>query len=178
MTIDAAFNSGAPTNEPNDDAPRGPAPVRPLLADAEIAHMAEEVLRWASYLPRDTVQVRVESGWVTLWGEVDWQYQKQSAVRAVAALSCVAGVLDQVAIRPKISMNAVKSDIEAGLTRHARANAQRISIEICGGDVTLAGVVPSVSERDVAWHSAWGAAGVRNVVDRMTVAQSYPLHKA
>lgn len=163
MTIDAVFKSGAPTNE---------------LGDAAITHMAEEVLQWASHLPKNAVQVRVESGWVTLWGEVDWQYQKQSAVRAVAALSCVAGVLDQIAIRPKISINAVKSDIEAGLTRQARANAQKISIEICGGDVTLAGVVPSASERDVAWHSAWGAAGVRNVVDRMTIAGITPSRKA
>ena len=178
MTIDATSNFGVFANEPNADAPHGEPHGRALLADADITHMAEEVLRWASYLPKNAVQVRVEGGWVTLLGEVDWQYQKQAAVKAVASLSCIAGIVDHIAIRPKISMDAVKSDIEAALTRQARANAQRISIEIHGGDVTLAGVVHSNSQRDVAWHSAWGAAGVRNVVDRMTVAESSPPHKA
>lgn len=175
MTSNAAINRGGPTDQPNARMRSAERHGSLPLADADIARTAEEVLRMAIYLPSEAVKVLVECGWVTLSGEVDWQYQKRAAAAAVAALSCVAGVTDHIAIRPKISMHAVKSDIEAALTRRARADAQKISVQISGGDVTLAGVVHSISERDLAWHSAWGAAGVRNVVDQMTVLDSAPM---
>ena len=137
--------------------------------DTDIARSAENVLQWTTYLPKDHVKVMVESGWVTLSGEVDWEYQRQSATAAVRYLSGVTGVSDQIVIKPKISLSAVKSDIEAALKRRAQADAQKISVEVRGADVTLTGKVHSWSERDLARHSAWGTPGVRNVVDNMTV---------
>ena len=77
---------------------------------------------------------------------------------------------DQIVIkRPKVSLSAVKSDIEAALKRRAKADAQKISVEVRGADVTLTGTVHSWSERDLARHSAWGTPGVRHVVDNLTV---------
>lgn len=144
-------------------------PAARMLADTDIAILVEDVLRAATYLPIDVVRVRVDSGWVTLSGELDWKYQKQAAAKAVADLRCVVGVSDRITIRPKVSASVVRSDIEAALTLRARTDARNITVEIRGGDVTLGGIVHSLSERDAAWHSAWGAPGVRNVVDRLTV---------
>lgn len=81
----------------------------------------------------------------------------------------VTGVSDQITINPKVSQSAVKSDIEAALKRRAHSDAQKISVDVNGADVTLSGAVHSWSERDLAKQSAWSAPGVRNVVDNMTV---------
>ena len=112
----------------------------------------------------------VEDGWVTLSGEVDWEYQRQAAAGGVRYLMGVTGVSDQIAVKPKVSLSAVKSDIEAALKRRATADAQKISVDVRGADVTLTGTVHSWSERDLARNAAWGTPGVRNVVDNITIA--------
>ena len=138
--------------------------------DADIARSAENTLEWTTYLPKNHVKVMVESGWVTLSGEVDWEYQRQAAAKGVRYLMGVTGVSDQIVLKyPKVSLSAVKSEIEAALKRRATADAQKISVEVHGADVTLTGKVHSWSERDLARHSAWGTSGVQNVVDNMTV---------
>ena len=81
----------------------------------------------------------------------------------------VTGVSNNINIRPKVSSSAVKSDIKAALKRHAKDDAQQISVEVQGADVTLTGTVHSWPERELVTHSAWGTPGVRNVVDNMTV---------
>lgn len=145
-------------------------PVFSKRTDGDIARSAENVLQWMANLPKDCVKVMVEGGWITLTGEVDWDYQRQAAARAVRYLMGVTGVSDQIAIKPNVSLSAVKSDIEAALKRRATADAQNISVEVRGNDVTLSGTVHSWSERELAKHSAWGTPGVRNVVDNITVA--------
>ena len=138
--------------------------------DADIAGSAKNALQWRSALPKDSVKVMVESGWITLSGDVDWEFQRQAATGAVRYLTGVTGVSNQIVLKPKVTLTAVKSEIEAALKRRAMADAQTISVEVSGADVTLTGEVNSWSERDLARHSAWGTPGVRNVVDHMTVA--------
>jgi osmotically-inducible protein OsmY len=140
--------------------------------DADIAQSAQDVLRWATYVPLDSIKVKVESGWLSLSGEVEWDYQRQTAIDAVRFLSGVTGISDQISIKPKASSKVVKSDIEAALKRRATNDARKISVEVQGSDVTLTGSVHSWSERDLARDSAWGSPGVRNVVDKMTVSYS------
>jgi osmotically-inducible protein OsmY len=137
--------------------------------DADIAKSVENVLEWTTWVPDNAIKVLVEDGWVTLSGDVDWQYQKQSASDGVRFLSGVTGVSDQIAIKPKLSVSAVKSDIEAALRRSASADAKKILVDIKGADVTLAGKVHSWSEREAATASAWSTPGVRSVVDKMTI---------
>jgi len=138
--------------------------------DADIARTAENVLQWTANLDNDCVKVMVENGWITLSGQVNWEYQRQAAAIAVRYLLGVKGVSDTIAIKPKVSSTAVKSDIEAALKRGATADAKKISVEVRGADVTLSGTVQSWSERNLARNSAWAAPGVGNVVDNMTIA--------
>ena len=138
--------------------------------DADIAEAVENVLDWSSSLPAGAIQVTVEGGRVTLSGHVDWQYQRQAAVSSVRSLLGVAGVNDQIEIKPSVEATAVKADIEAALKRTSIADAQSISVAVHGTDVTLSGTVHGQEQRDAAVHSAWGTPGVRNVVDMLTVA--------
>jgi osmotically-inducible protein OsmY len=137
--------------------------------DADIARSVDHVLEWTTYLPKDAVKIKVESGLVTLSGEVSWEYQRQTAVSAVRYLMGVKGVNDQLVIKPKLSASVVKADIEAALKRRAQKDANQISVSVHGTDVTLSGKVHTWSERELATHTAWGSPGVRSVVDNITL---------
>jgi osmotically-inducible protein OsmY len=137
--------------------------------DADIARAVENVLEWTTYLPKDHVKVMVEGGSVTLSGEVDWEYQRQSAADAVRYLMGVTGVSNQISVKPTASAGAITSGIEAAMKRRAQTSAQKISVQVKGADVTLGGTVHSWAERDLARNSAWGAPGVRNVVDNIAI---------
>ena len=138
--------------------------------DADIAGAVENMLEWTSSLPAGAIKVMVEAGWVTLSGDVDWQYQKQAAADSVRHLMGVTGVSDQISIKPSVSAMVVKSDIEAALKRTALADARQISVAVHGTDVTLSGTVHNWAERETATSSAWGTPGVRNVIDMMTLS--------
>lgn len=138
--------------------------------DADIARAVENVLEWTTNLQKDKVKVMVEGGWITLSGEVEWDYQRRAATRSVRYLMGVTGVSDQITIKSSVSLSAVKSEIEAALKRRARADAKGIAVAVNGAEVTLTGNVHSWSERYLARNTAWGTPGVRNVVDNITVA--------
>jgi osmotically-inducible protein OsmY len=138
--------------------------------DADIAETADNVLQWSSTLPTGAVKVMVEDGWVTLSGNVDWQYQKQAARESVRHLLGVLGVNDHIAIKPGLNAAVVKSDIEAALQRTAVAEAKMIRVEVMGNEVTLTGSVHNWAERETATNSAWASSGVRKVHDNMTLA--------
>jgi osmotically-inducible protein OsmY len=138
--------------------------------DADIARSADNVLEWMTSASDSAIKVMVEKGWVTLSGDVDWQYQKLAAAQSIRHLMGVTGVSNQISIKPKISMSMVKTEIEAALARRAKVDAAKISVEVQGNSVTLSGAVNSWSERDSATSSAWGTPGVHNVIDKMTLA--------
>jgi len=136
--------------------------------DGDIARSAANILDWTASLPKDSVKVLVQDGWVTLTGAVSWEFQRQAADAAVRHLMGVTGLSNNIVLDPAVSLSVVKSDIEAALKRRATTDARHIEVEVHGTDVTLTGTVHSWSERDLAMSSAWGTPGVKNVVDRLT----------
>ena len=137
--------------------------------DADIARSVETALGWSSSLPADAVKVLVEGGWLTLSGDVEWQYQRRDAFDSVRYITGVTGVSNQIGIKPSLSATVVKSDIEAAIKRRAAADAKTISVDVKGADVTLTGTVHSWAERELATRSAWSSLGVKNVVDKMNI---------
>ncbi len=138
--------------------------------DADIARAAENVMEWMTYSPKDGVRIKVEGGWITLSGEVEWEYQRRAAKNGVSQLMGVKGVSDLITIKPKTSLDTVKSGIEAALERRAKTDAKNIRVEVFGDRVTLTGTVHSWDERTLAEHSAWSAPGVQLVIDELVVA--------
>jgi osmotically-inducible protein OsmY len=139
-------------------------------SDGDIAGAVKNALEWSASLPAGAIKVMVEGGWVTLSGDVDWQFQRDAAKDNVRYLLGVVGVSDQIYIKPSVSAIAVKSDIEAALKRTSVADAKKIHVDVQGSDVTLSGAVQSWAERDIATNSAWGTPGVTNVHDKMSLA--------
>ncbi|MGZ5475729.1 MAG: BON domain-containing protein [Thermoanaerobaculia bacterium] len=138
--------------------------------DTDIAKAALDALRWNVALPRDKVKVMVTNGgWVTLEGEVDWDYQRRVAFDAVRSLRGVRVVTNNIAVIPKVKAADVKDKIEAALRRSAEIDSKKISVETTDGRVTLRGSVRSWVEREDAVSAAWAAPGVRKVIDELKV---------
>lgn len=135
--------------------------------DVEIAVSVENSLKWSNFVSKDNIKVVVEKGLVTLSGEVDWAYQRLAAVTSIRFLRGVIGINDNISIKPKVVVSAVKSDIEAALKRRAHTDANAIGVSVKGQAVTLTGKVHSWSERELAATSAWGTAGVYQVINNI-----------
>jgi osmotically-inducible protein OsmY len=138
--------------------------------DAEVAKSAVTALAWNVTVPRDSVKVMVEHGWVTLEGEVNWQYQREAAEDAVRHLSGVKGVSNLVQIKAIVDTAHLKANIEQALIRNAQFDARQINVEAVNGKVILRGQVRSWAEKEEAEHVAWSAPGVTKVENAVTVS--------
>jgi osmotically-inducible protein OsmY len=137
--------------------------------DDEIAKRALDVIGWDTLLPKSGIQVKVEGGWLTLSGTVEWQYQRTAAEENVRKLSGVVGVTNLIAIKPRPQVPDLKKRIEDALKRNAEIEAHGIKIDVNGDKVTLEGKVRAWHERDMLETAVWAAPGVNQVIDRVTI---------
>jgi osmotically-inducible protein OsmY len=145
-------------------------PALDQRSDEDIALSILNVLRWHSAIPLDAVKVKVEKGYVTLTGELDWQYQKDLASEDVHHIRGVRGVTNAITIKPRVKPQDIEARIKAALHRNAQIEAENIHVVASGGTVTLTGNVKSWYERSVAETAAWSAPGVTRVLDQITLA--------
>ena len=136
--------------------------------DEEIAASAVNCLKWDSSVPKDAVKVKVENGYVTLTGEVDWHFQQEAAARNVRGLWGVVGFDNRITIKPKPDTSKIRHDIVAALGR-SWFDPASITVSAQGGKVTLTGNVESWSERDAATSTAWAAAGTTSVENELAI---------
>ena len=145
-------------------------PVLHRRNDADLAKSALEALRWNARVPADSVIVKVEDGWLTLTGTVEWEYQREGARHAVAWLSGVRGVSNEVALRHRVVASDVQAKIHDSFRRSAEIDANKIKIETSGDTVTLRGAVHSWTEHADAATAAYSISGVMDVKNYTTVS--------
>jgi osmotically-inducible protein OsmY len=141
-----------------------------VRSDTEIAASAEAALRWNTMVPADKIRLKVEKGWVTLSGEVDWDFQRREAVSAVHAIKGVRSVINSISLKARSAPADVAARILDALKRRAQREARDVHVTMAGGVVTLRGQVHSVPDRDAACGAALAAPGVTGVIDELTLA--------
>ncbi|GIH16418.1 BON domain-containing protein [Rugosimonospora africana] len=139
--------------------------------DADIAGAATRALEWDAFVPIERLDVTVARGWVTIKGEVEWEYQRRSAERAVRRLSGVRGVTNLAAVKPRVqpTTQELRQRIEDALNRNAETNAEQVNVDVESDKVILRGSVHSWVEKQEAERVAWSAPGVTSVDNRIAV---------
>jgi len=138
-------------------------------SDTDIAASAEQALKWNTAVPLEAIRLTVDHGWVTLRGELEWDYQRRSAEKAIRPLIGVVGISNEITLRTRPQLADLSRKIEEALTRQAIREAKHIQVAIDGNTVKLTGTVNSWHQREAAQGVAWSAPGVRFVVNELRV---------
>ena len=142
----------------------------PKTSDAEIAGRIVDIFKWDVFVRNEKIDVKVEHGWVTLSGAVEWNYQKGTAKTVAGRITGVRGVTNMITIRARTSAYDVRERITAAFKRSSTLDARAINIAVTGGTVKLSGRVHGWNERKVAENAAWSAPGVTKVEDDIAFA--------
>jgi osmotically-inducible protein OsmY len=138
--------------------------------DPEIARDAVAAVKSQLPVSSEKIKIIVKNGWITLEGQVEWQYQRSTAETAVRRIKGVKGVSNTIMLKPHAQPSEIKRKIQEAFRRNAEVDSNRIVVEADGSVVTLKGTVRSWIEREEAERAAWAAPGVTSVVDQIVVA--------
>ena len=137
--------------------------------DADLRGAVLRALQLDSLIP-ETIDARVDDGWVTLTGTAAWQYQREEADYLAGNVLGVLGVDDQIDLtNAEPSADDVQKSIRKAFKRNAKIDAEDVSVDTRPGTVVLTGSVSSWAEHDEALAAAWAAPGVDRVDDYLEV---------
>jgi osmotically-inducible protein OsmY len=123
-------------------------------------------------VPADRIKIKVDKGWVTLEGDVDWHFQRDAAERSVRSLTGVKGITNLITVRARPTPQDVKQKIKEALERGAQFDADRITVDVDGNKAVLKGTVRSYAEKRDAERAARNAPGITEVENKLTVDPS------
>ncbi len=126
-------------------------------------------------MPNDKIMAEVNSGGVTLSGDVNWNYQREAAKSAISYLAGVRGVTNNIRIKTEINDAIEKENVKNALARHWSINSDDIDVKAEGTKITLSGTVTSLYQKEEAGRIAWKTPGVWSVENKLEVEYRYAL---
>jgi osmotically-inducible protein OsmY len=143
--------------------------------DNEIAAEILKAFKWNWRIPNDKIKVIVENGWVTLAGELKWNYQREAVKESVKNLLGVIGIANNITIKNNESESIEKADIESALRRNWSVSDNDITVSVSGHTATLSGMVDSWYQKEEAGRIAFNALGVWAVENELVVDYDYAM---
>jgi osmotically-inducible protein OsmY len=137
--------------------------------DSDIARAIAHVLEWNVQVPEGRVHAEVENGWITLEGEVEYDYQRREVDRMVRQVRGVTGVLNHITVNPPVTPERVQAAIEESFKREAEIDARHVRVDVTDHTAKLYGQVHSLTEANAAVAAAAAAPGVASVENHLAV---------
>lgn len=137
--------------------------------DGEIASAAINRMSWDTSIPKDAVKVKIQDGWVTLTGQVEWFFQKDAAAAEIRGLMGVTGVSNQITVKTRPNVGDISEGIRHALHR-SWYDDDNVKVTAKDGKVELNGTVHTWSDRQMAGMTAWAAPGTISVQNNIAVA--------
>jgi len=141
-----------------------------VRSDADIVKAALNVLKWTLFVPHEKIKIAVDKGHLTLTGNVEYNYQKETAQEAVENLYGVVSVSNDIRVKPTVTPVEVREKIIKEFERNARIDASNIRIEVDGSKVTLKGTVRNFDEDKEARTAVWSIPGITHVADQLEIS--------
>jgi osmotically-inducible protein OsmY len=138
-------------------------------SDNTIALEIINALKADVLVPHDRINVRVENGWVTLEGDLPWNFQKQAAFAVIRPLEGIKVFTNDIRIQPESLDEIEQGAIQRALRRSSSMDDQDIHVYVNENHVTLNGVVNSYFQKDEAERIAWSAPGIATLKNELSI---------
>ena len=141
------------------------------MNDVEVTAELLSVFRWNWNTVNNTIKVNVINSWVTLSGELEWNYQREAAKKVASNLIGVRGVTNLITIKPHEGIELNKTALENALKSHVALDVSDIIVAVSDCDVTLKGTVDTWYQKELAGRIAWKAPGVVKVNNELEIEE-------
>lgn len=135
--------------------------------DSELAQIIMNLLEAQNVVPDDHISILVEDSWVTVEGELDWDFQRKLAGNLIENVIGIKGITNNIKLSHKPVSDDIRDTIMAAFLRNATIDASKIDISIEGNKVVLSGKVNTWLEYEEAERSAWSTQGVNIIVNQL-----------
>jgi len=137
--------------------------------DVKLATAANNALAGNVTVP-DAVEATAQDGNITLTGTVAYGTERAAAEAAVAGLTGVRNVFDEIEISYVINPVDVDLHVQQALDRSALVpDGSDVTAQTKDGIITLTGHVRTWAEHDAVVSAAWMAQGVIDVSDELQI---------
>ncbi len=137
--------------------------------DTSIARAVRNGLDLDASIPANDIEIKIENGWLTLQGNVDWAYQRSEAQKLAGRISGVRGITNDISIKSRNTPTNLRQLIEDAIGRIAVMEGNHIDVKVEDGRVLLTGTVRRWVEKEEARRAAYSAPGVTLVDDQIRI---------
>ncbi|MEJ2054001.1 MAG: BON domain-containing protein [Calditrichaceae bacterium] len=121
-----------------------------LPSDEEIKQRAENIISWDPIVDESTLNIRVNSGILTLEGHVDAHWKLANIENKISGIRGILKITNNLTVNPKrhLTDDMVAEDVSSALKRDEMIDSHNVRVEVQDGIVRLVGTVPSwISKR-------------------------------